>query len=142
VLILVVEDDVLLAMDIEAALTDAGYRILGPVAWAAEVVELVKTQTPDLALIDLGLRDGQTGAALARYLLWRWSVHSIFITGDRQGVIGHQDAALGWLRKPFSHPELLKSIALAKAMLSGTIPTLNVPTGFQPFPCIDSDRTS
>lgn len=139
-LVLVVEDDVLLSMNIEATLTKAGYRTLGPIAWATEAVELVEKAKPDIALVDLSLRDGQVGAALARYLLSRWGVHSIFITGNTSDALRHQDAALGLLRKPFSHPELLKSLVVAKAMVDGTIPTLNVPTGFRPFPCIDPNQ--
>jgi two-component SAPR family response regulator len=139
VLVLVVEDDGLLAMDMQTMLSEAGHRTLGPVASATEAVDLVKNTSPDLALVDIGLRDGQVGAALARYLLWRWNVHSIFITGNTQRATSHQDAALGLLRKPFTRSDLLKSIALAKAMMAGTVPTLNVPAGFRPFPCRDSD---
>ena len=139
-LVLVVEDDGLLSMNIEAALTEAGHRTLGPIAWATEAVELVKATKPDIALVDLSLRDGQVGTALARYLLWRWDVHSIFITGNTPDALCHQDVALGLLRKPFSPPELLKSLAVAKAMVDGTIPTLNVPQGFQPFPCVGPNQ--
>jgi CheY-like chemotaxis protein len=141
-LILVVEDDALLALDVEAILTSAGHSVLGPVASAAEALELVKENTPDLALVDLGLSEGPVGAALARYLLWRFSIHSIFITGNTQGATAHQDAALGLLRKPFTRKDLLSSIALAQAMMAGSVPTVNV-SGFKPFPSAGSgQRTS
>jgi CheY-like chemotaxis protein len=130
--VLVVEDDALLAMDVEAILTGAGHDVLGPVASAAEALELVKETVPDLALVDLGLSEGPVGAALARYLLWRFSIHSIFITGNTRGATDHQDAALGLLRKPFTRKDLLSSIALAQAMMGGSVPTMNVP-GFRPF---------
>lgn len=131
-LVLVVEDDALLALDVEAILTSAGHGVLGPVASAAEALELVKENTPDLALVDLGLSEGPVGAALARYLLWRFSIHSIFITGNTQGATAHQDAALGLLRKPFTRKDLLSSIGLAQAMMAGSVPTVNV-SGFKPF---------
>ena len=137
-LVLVVEDDALLAMDLESILTDAGHTVLGPVASASEALQLVKDAMPDLALVDLGLSEGQVGAALARYLLWRFSIHSIFITGNTQGATAHQDAALGLLRKPFTRKDLLSSLGLAKAMMAGSVPTLNVP-GFRPFPPPGSD---
>ncbi len=138
-LVLVVEDGALLAMDLEAILTGAGHTVLGPVASAAEALELVKETIPDLALVDLGLSEGPVGAALARYLLWRFSIHSIFITGNTQGATAHQDAALGLLRKPFTRDDLLSSMALAQAMIAGSVPTVNVP-GFRPFSNAGSDR--
>jgi CheY-like chemotaxis protein len=138
-LVLVVEDDALLAMDVEAILTAAGHRVLGPDASASEALELVKETIPDLALVDLGLSEGQVGAALARYLLWRFSIHSIFITGNTQGATAHQDAALGLLRKPFTRKDLLSSIGVAQAMIAGSVPTVNVP-GFRPFSNTGSDQ--
>src|SRR5262249_42871937 len=53
--ILVVEDDFLVAMEIEAALVDAGFDIVGVVASAEEAVDLAASERPALVVMDIRL---------------------------------------------------------------------------------------
>jgi two-component system, response regulator PdtaR len=55
-LVLVVEDEFLLAMDLELLLEGHGYRVLGPAATVAEALRLLAAATPDAALLDVNLR--------------------------------------------------------------------------------------
>src|ERR1700758_5641835 len=59
--ILIVEDDLLVAAQIETALTEAGFDIVGVAATSEEALELANTDRPDLAIMDIklaGVRDG------------------------------------------------------------------------------------
>lgn len=65
-LILVVEDEFLLAMELESILTEAGYRVLGPVSSVRTALALIADQTPDAAVLDVNLgRERVTPVAVA-----------------------------------------------------------------------------
>ena len=55
-LVLVVEDDFLIAMDLELLLRRHGWRVLGPAATVAEALRLLGREAPDVALLDVSLR--------------------------------------------------------------------------------------
>jgi two-component SAPR family response regulator len=54
-LVLVVEDEFLLAMELEALILAQGWRVLGPVASVEEALDLLGTQLPDVAVLDVNL---------------------------------------------------------------------------------------
>ncbi|MCF6370255.1 response regulator [Rhizobium halophilum] len=53
--ILVLEDDVLLAMDVEDFLVGQGFRVLGPFGRINQALEALKASPPDGAIVDLNL---------------------------------------------------------------------------------------
>ena len=53
--ILIVEDNVIQAMDLAAPLEDAGYDIVGPAPCLSRALELIRTSEIDAALLDIGL---------------------------------------------------------------------------------------
>lgn len=65
--VLLVEDEPLVAWDVERMLTTAGVRVLGPVSSVASALELLATETPDAAILDLNLR-GELVTPVARRL--------------------------------------------------------------------------
>jgi DNA-binding NtrC family response regulator len=54
--ILVVEDELLVAWDIEATLTAAGLNVMGPVSSVQSALDLIRSAKPDAAILDLNLR--------------------------------------------------------------------------------------
>jgi two-component system, response regulator PdtaR len=69
--VLVVEDEFLIAMDLEAMLREHGWRVLGPAATVAEALSLLEDgKTPDVALLDVNLR-GETVVPVAEVLYGR-----------------------------------------------------------------------
>lgn len=65
--VLVVEDEALVALDMEETLKTAGVRVMGPAASVAEAMGLLETGTPDAAILDLNLR-GELVTPVARKL--------------------------------------------------------------------------
>ncbi|WP_426229485.1 response regulator [Pararhizobium sp. DWP3-4] len=63
--ILVVEDELFLAMELETALTAGGFRVLGPAASVKDALDLLGRECPDAAVLDFNLgRDKVTPVAL------------------------------------------------------------------------------
>jgi DNA-binding response OmpR family regulator len=60
-LILVVEDEALVAFALEWTLKIAGHQVLGPADSVEDAIALCRTGRPDFALIDLNLRDDGDG---------------------------------------------------------------------------------
>jgi DNA-binding NtrC family response regulator len=56
--ILVVEDEYLIAMDLEMILRRHGWLVLGPVSTVAEALLLLEADQPSVAILDVTLRDG------------------------------------------------------------------------------------
>lgn len=63
-LVLIVEDEMLIAVSLEIGLTAKGYRVLGPAATVNESIELLQVTRPDLALVDYRLAHTTTEALL------------------------------------------------------------------------------
>ena len=55
-LVLVVEDEFLIALDLELLLRRHGWRVLGPAATVDQALRLLRGETPDVALLDVNLR--------------------------------------------------------------------------------------
>jgi DNA-binding response OmpR family regulator len=57
-LVLVLEDEALIALNLQDELQDAGYAVAGPFTTCAAALEWLRTETPDVAILDAALRDG------------------------------------------------------------------------------------
>ncbi|MBV9843270.1 MAG: response regulator [Sphingomonadaceae bacterium] len=109
--ILIVEDEIFVALELEQLLADGGYGIC---AIAADHEEAIGA-APDcaFAFVDVNLRDGATGPRIARELWKRFGIRSIFVTAN-PGQIGEGiDGALAYVRKPFDREAILAAAAWA-----------------------------
>jgi two-component system, response regulator PdtaR len=112
--ILVVEDEWLVAMEIESVLAAAGYRVIGPTGRAAEAVRLAERERPDLALMDIRLGRGDDGVAVAHELRERFDVPSLYASAHADPATVERARVArpaGWLPKPFSQDQLLAAVA-------------------------------
>jgi DNA-binding LytR/AlgR family response regulator len=100
VVVLVAEDEPLIALTLEQALIATGHRVLGPVATIEEARQAMGGQAPDLALVNLTLQNGDDGAELARVLLAR-GTPTIFISADVRHARAHREVAIGLIKKPY-----------------------------------------
>ena len=64
--ILIVEDEVPIAMALAEGLERAGHLVTGPASTMAEALALCEALSPELALLDVNLRDGSDGVDVAR----------------------------------------------------------------------------
>src|SRR5215210_306357 len=57
-LVLLLEDEALIAVNLHDELQDAGYEVAGPFTTCAAALEWLRSQTPDAAILDAALKDG------------------------------------------------------------------------------------
>lgn len=107
--ILVVEDELFVAMLVEDLLGDLGCKVVGPASSAREAVSAAQNEAVDFALLDVNLGDGETSFAAAEILRQR-GVPFAFVTGyGDQGVRGDlRDAPI--LAKPIDPLHLARVI--------------------------------
>jgi CheY-like chemotaxis protein len=78
--ILIVEDDYLVAMQIEAALTEAGFEIAGVASTAEEALELAAERSPAVVVMDVRLGGRRDGIDTALELFGRHGIRCVFAT--------------------------------------------------------------
>lgn len=97
--ILIVEDEMLVAFEVEAVLGDLGHDVVGIAPDLATAMELA-TQPIDLALVDLNLRDGLTGPEIGKRLCALGNVAVLFVTANPRLLGDGIAGAIGVLTKP------------------------------------------
>jgi DNA-binding NarL/FixJ family response regulator len=118
--VLIVEDDFLIAMQTEIALTSAGFEVVGPATTAEEAVALAGETQPTLAVMDIRLASARDGIDAARQLYEDFAIRCIFATAhDDAHTRGRAEpyAPLGWLPKPYTMASLVAVVAEALALL-------------------------
>ena len=126
--VLVVEDELLYADQVESMLLGMGYETVGPAASAQVALALYRTEPIDLVLLDIGLRGPTDGLQLAEQLLAHSPVPLIFLTsfGDEQTFqLAQAVGPAAYLTKPAVADTLHRAIALAvKNFTASTWPLL------------------
>jgi DNA-binding NarL/FixJ family response regulator len=118
--ILIVEDDFLVALQIEAALGDAGYAVAGNAASAEEAFHMVEARRPVLALMDIRLAGRMDGVDAALNLFRAHGLRCIFATAHHDAETRARAAPaqpLGWLQKPYTMPALVAAVRQALQQL-------------------------
>lgn len=120
--VLIVEDDLLVASQMEAALDEAGFDIVGLAASGEEALELAKGKPPMLAVVDIRLAGERDGVETALDLFRLHGVRCIFASAhtDNEARNRAEPAApLGWLRKPYAMASLTTMVRRAVDSLRG-----------------------
>ncbi|MBI2440758.1 MAG: response regulator [Lentisphaerae bacterium] len=114
--ILIVEDESIVAKDIESSLTGLGYTVAGIVALGEEAVELSGVLKPDLILMDVMLKGAMDGIAAAERIRREHALPVIYLTAyTDQDTLERAKAteAFGYLLKPFEERDLHVTIEMA-----------------------------
>ncbi|MCO6417133.1 response regulator [Siccirubricoccus sp. KC 17139] len=129
--ILVIEDEALVALEIESFLTAAGHIVVGVAADGGSAARLARQATPqpDLALVDIRLANGSSGVQIAADFA-TLGIPVLFVTGNCPGT-EDRSVALGCLSKPFTEGELVASVAAAEAVMRGRPLPRRLPSGLQ-----------
>jgi DNA-binding response OmpR family regulator len=99
--ILVVEDEVLIAMMLGDWLTEMGHELVGPAHTVAEALKLIESSAPAAALIDVNLH-GEKSDAIADVLAAR-NVPMAFATGMSSDAISERFSNSLALAKPYDY---------------------------------------
>jgi DNA-binding response OmpR family regulator len=109
--VLVVEDEMLLAMQMEDTLADFGCDVVGPVAHVAEGVKLAGSESLDGAILDINVAGAEV-FPVARKLAER-SIPFIFVSGYGSGKLPPEWRSRPTLQKPFYPQDLARRMAEA-----------------------------
>ncbi len=108
--VLVVEDEALIAMQVESVLADAGCELVGPATGVAEAVGLVTAAAPQAALLDVNL--GRERSYPVADLLAAGGVPFVFCTGYAGATeLPERFAGARVLPKPLDPDELVRALA-------------------------------
>lgn len=88
--VLVVEDEPIIAMDLEALITGLGHKVVGNARTHSEAVAMARATNPGLVLADVRLADGSSGLAAVNEILETFEVPVIFITAYPESLLTGQ----------------------------------------------------
>ncbi|MBT8326272.1 MAG: response regulator [Bacteroidia bacterium] len=114
--ILIVEDEVAIAMDLEMNLEILGYDVCGHAVSFQEAIELYTETQPDLVLMDINLHGDKSGIDVSLWIKERANTPIIFLTAfndDSTFKNAVESEPYGYIVKPFTSEELRNHIAIA-----------------------------
>jgi CheY-like chemotaxis protein len=124
--VLVVEDEAIISMMVEDALSDAGASIVGPASSVEKALALIERgQTIDAAAMDMNL-NGHLATPVARALMAR-NIPVVMLTGYDRAGIPEELKGLPLVPKPFSPEKLVAAVAAAMMPASPAHPASPAP---------------
>lgn len=129
--VLIVEDEALLAMDLEAIVEDAGHAVVAEASSLDDVLELRDDLAPAIAFVDIQLARNSSGFDVTRLIRSRWP-HAVvvFITANPLKVPQDFAGAHGVIAKPFSRTGLLSAMYYLAESVMDPPPALPQPSSF------------
>jgi len=108
--ILIIEDEPLIAMDIEEMVESLGHRVVGTARTHSEATAIFNKARPKMILADIQLADGSSGIEAVNEILASASVPVIFITAFPERLLtGERPEPAFLVTKPFN-PEMVKAL--------------------------------
>jgi CheY-like chemotaxis protein len=113
--VMVVEDEMLLALDLEDMLRDAGHTVVGQAADMQQALAIAEDAQGriDVAIMDINLARGSNGIETAAALRQRWNIPCLFVSGnldERTRELAAPCEPVGFVGKPYSEREVLSSL--------------------------------
>lgn len=111
--ILIVEDEVIVAMRFEIFFVRRGYEVYKTVASGEEAVEIAALEKPDVVLMDINLKGELNGIQAAEQIVEKFNVPIIFMTGYSDEELRKQAEKLnplGYFLKPVNMNEIFYTI--------------------------------
>jgi len=106
---MIVEDQALIGMSLEAYLEDAGFSIAGPFLSCADALRWLEHNTPHVAVLDVSLRDG-TSLPVAQALKGRNTPFAVYSGLPYTPTLPAELQGVPWLEKPIAREELTQTI--------------------------------
>jgi PAS domain S-box-containing protein len=116
--IVIVEDEGLIAADLQDRLERAGYSVPGSAATGSEALRVIRETSPDLVLMDIRIKGTQDGIQVAEQVRDQFGIPVIYLTAyeDRETLErASRTNAFGYIKKPIASASLRGSIEMALA---------------------------
>ncbi|SFR78047.1 response regulator [Sphingomonas jatrophae] len=121
--VLIIEDEPIIAMDLETIVRDLGHSVNGVAVTRDEAVSQALAQRPTLVLADIQLADDSSGIDAVKDILAEFSVPVIFITAFPERLLtGERPEPTFLITKPFQRSTVKAAISQALFFDSTTVP--------------------
>jgi CheY-like chemotaxis protein len=114
--ILVVEDNVIVAMELQARLVQAGYLVTGIAATGEAAIQQALSRRPDLLLMDITLKGDMDGIEAVHRIQEEYAPAVIYVTAYANESVRNRAMAThpaAYLTKPFEPGELFRAVTRA-----------------------------
>jgi len=114
--VLIVEDEVIIARDIESKLSSMGYGVTGIVFSGEEAIDCAREEKPDLVLMDIVIKGNVDGIGAADHIYNRFRIPVVYLTAyadDATLERAKVTEPFGYILKPFEERELRSVIEMA-----------------------------
>ena len=123
--VLIIEDEPIIAMDIETIVRDLGHNVTGVAVTRDEAVAQARRSPPGLVLADIQLADDSSGIDAVKDILAEFSVPVIFITAFPERLLtGSRPEPTFLITKPFQRATVKAAISQALFFDSATVPAI------------------
>ncbi|XUY29295.1 response regulator [Agrobacterium sp. rho-8.1] len=116
--VMIVEDEALLALELESEVEAAGHEVVGQAASSQKACELAERATPDFAFVDIHLLDGPTGIDVGRFLTSK-NVPFVFVSGNLKRIPDDFAGAIGAIEKPYTMNGLQNALGYITGLVNG-----------------------
>ncbi|WP_188054730.1 MULTISPECIES: response regulator [unclassified Sphingosinithalassobacter] len=124
--VLIIEDEPLIAMDLETIVRDMGHDVTGVAVTRDEAVALAMEDRPGLVLADIQLADDSSGIDAVKDILAEFNVPVIFITAFPERLLtGERPEPTFLITKPFQRETVKTTISQALFFDDATVPASN-----------------
>lgn len=137
--VLIVEDEALLAMELEALIEDAGHRVVGWATSSREATDMVEKVQADLAFVDIHLSDGPTGVDVAAYISRHKRSMVVFMTANPKRIPDDYVGAVGVIAKPYTMNGVSAALRYLEEGVRRPPPRASLPVGFTLSPAYRQD---
>ncbi len=114
--IVIVEDEWMIAREMQRTLERAGFLVAAPVAYADALLPALATTEPDLVLMDIATAEPDDGLRVAERVVREHAVPVVFVSGHtdpRTLARAARIAPRGFVCKPFAPEQLIASVRMA-----------------------------
>jgi len=121
--VLIIEDEPIIAMDLESMVRDLGHEVVGQAVTRDEAVALALAKRPTLVLADIQLADDSSGIDAVKDILATIDVPVIFITAFPERLLtGERPEPTFLITKPFQRSTVKAAISQALFFNKATVP--------------------
>jgi len=113
--ILIVEDNAIIATDLQILLEEMGYVVVGQAVSYEEAIPILTSEDIDLALLDINLDTEKTGIDIGRYIRANLNIPFVFVTSnsDKPTIDKAKEVKPnGYLVKPYEKSDLYTTIEI------------------------------
>lgn len=116
--ILIVEDEALLALELEFEIEAAGHEVVAQAPSYKAAVDVIDRESPEFAFVDIHLLDGPRGVDVGYYLTSR-SIPFVFVSGNVRRIPDDFAGALGAIEKPYTMHGLQNALSYIDDLIKG-----------------------